>query len=86
MNVLFDINHPAHVHLFKNAVRMLKENGHSVIITSRHKDITTALLDNLDLPHICLSTAQKGLVRLGLELIWRQLRLEIGRASCRERV
>ena len=75
MNILFDINHPAHVHLFKNAVHILKAKGHHVVITSRDKDITVQLLNNLNLPHIVLSKAQKGLFRLSLELVWKQMRL-----------
>lgn len=75
MNILFDINHPAHVHLFKNAIKILENEGHNVIITSRDKDMTIQLLNMLDLKHVILSRPQKGLFRLGLELIWRQLRL-----------
>ncbi|MCD4780264.1 MAG: DUF354 domain-containing protein [Candidatus Omnitrophica bacterium] len=75
MNILFDINHPAHVHLFKNAIQILQRKGHHVIVTSRDKDITLKLLDNYHIKHVLLSRAQKGLIRLGLELIWRQWKL-----------
>lgn len=75
MNILFDINHPAHIHLFRNAIKSLKENGHKAIITSRDKDITLDLLDRYGIEHIVLSKAQKGLLGLGIELIWRQIRL-----------
>ncbi len=33
MNVLFDINHPAHFHLFKNTIKELRENGAKTLIT-----------------------------------------------------
>lgn len=75
MNILFDINHPGHVHLFKNAIQILKKDGHNIIITSRVKDITVELLDNYKMDHIVLSKATKGLFLQACELIWRQIRL-----------
>ena len=30
MNILIDINHPAHVHLFRNVYAMLVEHGNNV--------------------------------------------------------
>ena len=58
-----------------SAINKLKESGHNVVITSRDKDITVDLLDRYGFKHFVLSKAQKGLLGLGLELIWRQLRL-----------
>ena len=75
MNILFDINHPAHVHLFRHAIGLLNSQGHQVTVTSRDKDITLELLDHYKIPHIKLSKAKKGLLGLGFELIWRQCRL-----------
>ena len=51
MNILFDIGHPAHVHLFKNAIWKLEAKGHKVAITSREKDVTTSLLDYYGFEH-----------------------------------
>lgn len=75
MNILFDINHPAHIHLFKNAINILSAKGHNITITSRDKDITIKLLDRLGFKHTPLSKAQKNIFTLGLELIIRQIRL-----------
>ena len=75
MNILFDINHPAHVHLFRNAVKILKSQGHEITITAREKDVTRQLLDAYNLPYTVLSKAQSGLVRLGVELLCRQIKL-----------
>ena len=44
MRVLFDMGHPAHVHLFKNTIFKLKKDGHDVKITARKKEVTHALL------------------------------------------
>jgi uncharacterized protein len=37
MNILVDINHPAHVHYFKNCIKLLRQKGHHIIITSRNR-------------------------------------------------
>lgn len=60
MRALIDIVHPAHAHFFKNPVRLLRDAGHSVHITSRDKDCTLALLDGLGLEHECLSRQNSG--------------------------
>jgi uncharacterized protein len=44
MRVLFDMGHPAHVHLFKNTIAKLKKDGHDIKITARNKEVTQALL------------------------------------------
>ena len=35
MNLLIDIGHPAHVHLFRNFYREMREKGHNVLVTAR---------------------------------------------------
>jgi predicted glycosyltransferase len=76
MKVLFDIGHPAHVHFFRNPARLLVQRGHEILITSRHKEMTLELLDQLGLPHLCLSRqGGGGLFSLGTELFERNLAL-----------
>lgn len=76
MKVLFDIGHPAHVHFFRNPARLLAQRGHEILITSRHKEMTLELLDQLGLPHLCLSRlGNGGLFALGTELLRRNLAL-----------
>lgn len=67
--ILVDIGHPAHVHFFRNAIRIWKEHGHSVVITIRDKDITAKLLDEYGLAYSIASKARKGFFGLSLELI-----------------
>jgi len=45
MRILVDIGHPAHVHMFKNMIWTLENDGHEVKITTRDKDVTLNLLD-----------------------------------------
>jgi uncharacterized protein len=68
LRILVDIGHPAHVHLFRNAMRILEKNGHSVVITIRDKDITAKLLDLYGFPYTVASVARKGTLGLAYEL------------------
>jgi len=69
MNILVDLYHPAHLHLFRNAMKQLEKEGHSIFWVTRDKDITVQLLNEYKLPYKILTKAQKGIVRLAWELI-----------------
>lgn len=60
MRVLIDINHPAHVHFFRNPIQLLQEQGHTVLVSSRDKDCAVALLDGLGIEHKCLTRQNQG--------------------------
>jgi hypothetical protein len=81
MRVLVDVSHPAHVHLFRNAIEQLQAAGHTVCVTSREKDVTTTLLDAYGIAHVPLSAKSES--KLGLLTEWgrRELRmLSVARA------
>jgi len=42
---MFDIGHPAHVHLFKNPIGILKDRGWRVVVLARDKEVAFSLLD-----------------------------------------
>jgi len=71
MKVLVDVTHPAHVHFFRHAVDALRRDGHDVVVTARDKDITLALLDEMNLEYHVLGSAGRGLTGLAGELIRR---------------
>src|SRR6056297_2847304 len=73
--VLFDINHPAQVHLFRHAITELEEQGHETVVTSREKELTTDLLDAYGIDHRPLSAAGDGTASLVTELATREWRL-----------
>lgn len=52
MTILFDINHPAHVHYFRNVIKKLEDKGHEVVLVSRNKEIEHDLLDQYDINYI----------------------------------
>lgn len=75
MNILFDIGHPAHVHLFRNFIDYLKKNNHNVIIATRKKDITEKLLDHYNLEYHSLSSPRKSLLGMFIEMIERDYKI-----------
>ena len=77
MRILTDITHPAHVHFFKNAIAAWKEMGHEVLVTTRDKDITLDLMDNLGIPYNCLGRAASGVKGLVRELPARDAKLMV---------
>lgn len=76
MKILVDIGHPAHVHFYRKPIQIWLENGHQVLITSRHKEIATDLLDALKIEHHVLSSINDGTIRgMAVELISRDIKL-----------
>jgi predicted glycosyltransferase len=51
MNILIQLSHPAHFHLYKNVARNLMDDGHHVFILIKTKDILEDLLKKSDLPY-----------------------------------
>ena len=52
MKILIDINHPAHVHYFKNLIRIMKTHGHEFIVVNRNDKMINQLLDYYQINHI----------------------------------
>ncbi|MEN8121660.1 MAG: DUF354 domain-containing protein [Bacteroidota bacterium] len=44
MNIIIDVNHPGHVHLFKNFAFIVQEKGWRVLFTAKDKEVTIDLL------------------------------------------
>lgn len=51
MNILIQLSHPAHFHLYKNVARNLQQHGHQVHILIKTKDILEDLLIAANLPY-----------------------------------
>jgi len=75
MNILFDIGHPAHVHLFKNFIKYLKKKKHNVVTVCRNKDVTTKLLDFYEIRYFCLSEPGNNLIGMLKELLIRDYKV-----------
>lgn len=77
MKVIVTIQHPAHVHLFRNAIQELVEDNHEVHVFAREKDIATSLLERYNIPYTVLAGTADSIVSLAivqlryeLELFW----------------
>lgn len=76
LKILVDIGHPAHVHFYSTPIKLWMERGHSVVITSRIKEMATDLLDVVGVKHEVLSEMNDG-TKIGMfrELVNRDLAL-----------
>jgi len=45
MKIFIDMGHPAHVHYFKNLIRIMQNKNHEFFLTARRKDCTFELLN-----------------------------------------
>ena len=67
MNILIDINHPAHVHLLRNAYKILVEKGHQVIVAVKEIPSAMKLLDLYGIPYVNIGKKDDALGKKGLD-------------------
>lgn len=72
-NILIDIGHPAHVHLFRNAARDWSAAGHQILFTALDREIILYLLDMYKLPYRVTYKRRKGLLARLVELVLRSV-------------
>ena len=60
MKILVDIGHPAHVHYFRNFIKIMETTGHRFLIIARDKEVTFSLLKAYDIPYISRGKGGKG--------------------------
>jgi len=75
MNILIDINHPAHVHYFRNFSKIMIGNGHKVIFVSRNKEIEHQLLGIYNIPFIGRGRGSNGSIGKFLYLMYADMKL-----------
>jgi hypothetical protein len=75
MRILIDVNHPAHVHLFRCAAKLWLERGEGVLFAATDKDVALRLLRAYDLPHQVLYQRGSGKLALAKELVLRTAKL-----------
>ena len=68
MRVLTDIGHPSHVHLFRHAIALLEEHGHSLLVTASEKEKATKLLRSYNIPYVSLGTPERWMAEEGARL------------------
>ena len=52
MNIVVQLGHPAHFHLYKNVISNLNRNGHKVFVLIKKKDILEDLLINSGVSYV----------------------------------
>jgi len=62
VKILIDIGHPAHVHYFRNFIKVMKEKKHQICVVSRDKEVSQILLDAYNIPYISRGKGGKGLL------------------------
>ena len=78
MNILIDINHPAHVHLLRNVYFDLQSKGHQIIVTIKDVEVIKDLLKLYGIPYINIGRKNDALALKGLDQFlydWNILRL-----------
>jgi len=61
MRIIFDVGHPAHVHLYRNTITELTANGEHIKIIARKREITYHLLDKYGLNYIKFPQVSKSM-------------------------
>jgi uncharacterized protein len=64
MRVFVTIQHPAHVHFFRNAIAELEADDHDVHVFAREKEMAVELLQRYDINHDVLAGTASGLSEL----------------------
>ena len=67
MNILIDINHPAHVHLLRNAYAALVERGHHVLVTVKEIPSAMKLMDIYGIPYVNIGKKDDAIAKKGLD-------------------
>lgn len=67
MNILIDINHPAHVHLMRNAYKGLVGKGHEVLVAVKEIPSAMKLLELYGIPFVNIGKKDDGLGKKGLD-------------------
>lgn len=69
MNILIDINHPAHVHVFRNFADIMHAKGHHILFTSMDKEVTIDLLKTLNHNFTILGKNRHGLFNKIIQMV-----------------
>lgn len=75
MRLLFDINHPVQVHLFRPVVEACRARGHEVRVIARDKDVTLPLLAHFGIETEVLTAPGRGVLGFVRELVVREARM-----------
>lgn len=77
MRILIFLSHPAQFLFYKNAVIMLRGNGHSIFLLTKTKDVLSELLDEIGWEYFNILPKERGNSRISilLSLFHRDIRI-----------
>jgi predicted glycosyltransferase len=75
MKILIDINHPAHVHYFRNFSKIMMGKGHEILFVSRNKEMEHCLLNLYGFPYVSRGKGKSGRIGKFLYLIYANYKL-----------
>ena len=67
--------HPAHVHVFKNVMKVFINGGHEVRVAAVAREVTTELLRLLDIPYAVFGRPQREMITKALGLLPKEMSL-----------
>ncbi|MBK9097320.1 MAG: DUF354 domain-containing protein [bacterium] len=67
MKIFIDIGHPAHVHYFRNFIKIMEGKGHSFFVCARDKEVTHSLLNYYQIDY---TTRGKGGKSIAAKLVY----------------
>ena len=62
MKIFLDIGHPAHVHYFRNFIKIMEKKGHTFFVSARDRSIIHYLLRNYKIPYFNRGKGRNGIV------------------------
>ncbi|MDP2365763.1 MAG: DUF354 domain-containing protein [Ignavibacteria bacterium] len=62
MRILIDIGHPAHVHYFRNFIKIMELNEHDFLIIARDREVTHSLLNNYQIKFVTRGKGRSSLL------------------------
>jgi predicted glycosyltransferase len=71
MRIMFNVAHPAHVHLFRNPVALLQRQGHEIEIVALEREVTEDLLKAFGLQYVTLGKSHPDLLVKSLDMVRR---------------
>lgn len=77
MRILIDINHPAHVHYFRNFYKIMVAQGNEILVVSRNKEIEHRLLSSYNIPYVSRGKGKSGKLSKLLYMIYADVKIWI---------
>jgi len=62
MKILIDLGHPAHVHYFRNFIKLMEAKGHTFFVSARQRSIIHYLLQYYNIPFFNRGKGKNGVI------------------------